>query len=152
MKNASSVWSPRCLSVSGVLIILLGIVHLASAPGVMRGMPAAVPDEFQKAFIYLFAATGAAVIYCGLLILFAAYGIARMRPGARGLALCSGMFTILLGVGALAAMPQNAFSYILLILGLSILPPLILMRRARFEGGDVLGFHRDATKEKRTLH
>lgn len=152
MDNKASTFPARWLSISGALIALLGIVHLASTRGVMWGIPESVPGEFRKAFLFVFASTGAAVVFAGLLVLFAAYGIARMRTGVRALAFSSGIFTILLGVGAAIAMPQNAFSYVLLFLGLSILPPLMLLRRSRFESGDVLGFHREAPKEKRTLH
>jgi len=134
------------------MLVLLGIMDLASGPGVMRGIPESVSSEFRKAFLFMFASMGAAVVFAGLLVLAAAYGIARMRPGAKALAFSSGIFAILLGIGAVAAMPQNAFSYILLILGLSVLPPLMLMRQGWFEGGDVLGFHRDSPKDKRTLH
>jgi hypothetical protein len=152
MKSNAWIWSVRCLYVSGALIALLGVIHLVSGPGVRRAIPAEVPGEFQKAFMFMFAATGAAVIFAGILVMAAAYGIKRLRPGARMLAFASGLFAILVGAGAVAGMPRNLFSYGLLVLGISVLPPLMLMRRGRFEGGDVLGFHRDAPKDKRTLH
>ena len=147
-----SAWGTRWLSISGVLIALLGVVHLAATPGVMGGIPESVPAEFRLAFLFMFAAAGLGVVFAGILIIGAAIGMARHWPGARILGFSAGIFTTLLGIGAVAAMPGNPFSYVLLFLGLSVLPSLVLSRRGRFEGGDVLDFHRDAPDEKRTFH
>ena len=142
----------RWLSVSGGLILLLGVIHLAAAPGTMRGIPETVPAEFRSAFLFMFASAGLAALFAGLMVLWGAYGVARQWRGAWTLALMSGLFAILMGAGAAAAMPRNPFSWLLLILGLSVLPPLILPLKARGGDGEVLDFRRDEPKEKRTIH
>lgn len=142
----------RWLSVSGGLILLLGVIHLASAPGTLRGIPETVPAEFRSAFLFMFASAGLAVLFAGLLVLWGAYGIARQWRGAWTLALMSGLFAILMGVGAVASMANNPFSWLLLALGLSVLPPLILPLKARRGDGGVLDFRRNEPGNKRTIH
>lgn len=140
------------LRMTGGAIALLGVIHLASAPGVMRGIPEGVPGEYRSAFLFMFVAAGTAVLLSGFLVLWAAYGLARQWRGFWTLALVTAAFTIHLGGWAIAAMPRNPFSYGLVIAGLLVLPPLILPLRTRRGAGEVLDFRRDEPGDKRTIH
>ncbi len=140
------------LWIVGGVIALLGIIHLASAPGVMRGVPEGVPGEYRSAFLFMFVAAGTAVLLAGVLVLWAAYGLARQWRGFWMLALVTALFTIHLGGWAVAAMPRNPFSYGLLIAGLMVLPPLVLPLRSRPGTGAVLDFRRESSGDKRTIH
>jgi hypothetical protein len=142
----------RWLYLSGGLLLLLGAVHLAAAPGTLRAVPPEVPSEFKSAFLFMFCAAGLAVLLSGGLVLWSAYGLARQWRGFWTLALLSGLFIVLTGAGAALFMPRNPFSYLLLVLGLSVLPPLLLPQRERRGPGDVLDFRREEPDRKRTLH
>ena len=140
------------LWVVGIVIALLGVIHLASTPGVMRGLPEGVPGEYRSAFLFMFVAAGTAVLLAGVLVLWAAYGLARQWRGFWMLALVTAAFTIHLGGWAIASMPRNPFSYGLLAAGLLVLPPLILPLRSGPRRGEVLDFRRDEPADKRTIH
>lgn len=142
----------RWITASGASILLLGVVHLASMPGVMRGVPGNLPEEFRRAFLFMFGAAGAAAVFAGLLVLWGGYGMARQWRGAWTLALLAGLFTAVMGGGAVAAMPRNPFSGLLLLAGLSVLPPLWMWVRGPRERGSVLDFRREEPGDRRTLH
>lgn len=142
----------KWLNLTGGLLLLLGIVHLAAAPGTLRGVPEGVPEEFRAAFLFFFAAAGAGVILCGLLVLWASYGLARQWRGSWTLGLMAGLFALLLGAGAVAAMPRNLFAYALLALGLGVLPALLRPLRGRPGSGEVVDFRREEPRDPRRLH
>jgi lysylphosphatidylglycerol synthetase-like protein (DUF2156 family) len=142
----------RWLYLFGGLLLLLGTVHLAAAPETLRAVPPEVPAEFKSAFLFMFCAAGLAVLLSGALVLWSAYGLARQWRGFWTLALLSGFVIVLMGVGAVLLMPRHPFAYLLLGLGLSVLPPLLLPLRKRRRPGDVLNFRREEPDRRRTLH
>jgi hypothetical protein len=103
----------------------LGIVHIAGTPLVY---PAYAGSGFT--FLYMFLGTGAAVIFAGLLALFSTGGWERGERWAWAIQLRIGVFLLLLGIGAVIAMTENPFAYLMLIVAAVAALPVWVYRKA----------------------
>ncbi|MCP4539666.1 MAG: hypothetical protein GY832_21220 [Chloroflexi bacterium] len=125
-KNRASQW----VFVAGILIVILGLIHIAATPIVFRMDFGKLPTEAGLAFIYVFVATGVAVVFAGLLAVYGAIGIKRSERMARPLTVGVGIFMSLVGVGAVVTMSDNPFAYMGLALALVEMAPLMIYRQA----------------------
>lgn len=119
----------RWVLVTGVLITVLGLIHVAFTPSIFQTLSSQLDVYSTWVQVYMFAATGAAVIFAGLLIVYASRGLKTSEGWARSLALWSGLFSLLLGGGAVAAIPGSPFALMLLLVSSAEIIPLWLYRR-----------------------
>ncbi|MCP4133223.1 MAG: hypothetical protein GY754_19805, partial [bacterium] len=97
-KNFVSKWT----LVMGVLFVLLGIAHNAAAPFVMREYYAGkLSGDDLYTFLFMFAATGIAVLFAGILTVYAARGLKKSKRWAWVCAFGSGLYILILGIGAI---------------------------------------------------
>lgn len=112
----------RWVHIAGWLVVALGVVHIAATPLVY---PAYAGD---LAFLYIFLATGIAVIFAGALMLLAAGGWSRGERWAWAVLLRTGIFLSLLGIGAVVTMADNPFAYLMLVFALVAALPVWVYR------------------------
>lgn len=116
--------------VAGMFIAALGLIHLAATPVIFPSIALQLFQADQFVFLYMYLSTGTAVVFVGLLTIYSARGLRRAEPWAWTLALATGGFMLLLGVGAVLSMANNPFAYLTLVLALVELTPLWLYRHA----------------------
>ncbi|HEX5753923.1 MAG TPA: hypothetical protein VFZ09_47505 [Archangium sp.] len=121
----------RWARVSGGLIILLGLAHLALAvPDGVRAV-APLPREDAAALIMADIVTAVAVLLAGWLMLQGASGLGRAERWARTVVSSAGGFMVLVGVGYILATLGNPFAYVALLVALSsLVPPFLASRRS----------------------
>ena len=124
-KKRASQW----VFVAGILIVILGLIHIAATPVVFRMDFGELPTEVGLAFIYVFVATGVAVVFAGLLAVYGSIGIKRSERMARPLAIGVGVFMLFVGVGAVVTMSDNSFAYLGLAFALLEIAPLLIYRQ-----------------------
>ncbi len=124
-KKRASQW----VFVAGILIIILGLIHIAATPMVFCMDFGKLPTKVGLAFIYVFVATGVAVVFAGLLAVYGSIGIKRSERMARPLAVGVGVFMLFVGVGAVITMSDNPFAYMGLVLALVEIVPLWIYRQ-----------------------
>ena len=123
----------RWVLVAGILIAVLGLIHDA-ATFVIFGDVGKPYDGKVLASIFTFVATGAAVIFVGLLTVYSSFGLERSEKWAWTVAKGVGMFMIPFGLGAVATMPDNPFAYIGLVAAILEVIPLLIFRHEFKEG------------------
>ncbi len=124
-KKRASQW----VFVAGILIVILGLTHIAATPVIFRMDFGELPTEAGLAFIYVFVATGVAVVFAGLLAVYSSIGSKRSEGMARPLAVGVGVFMLLVGIGAVVTMSDNPFAYMGLALALVEITPLLIYRQ-----------------------
>jgi hypothetical protein len=124
-KRRVSLW----VFIVGILIIILGSIHVAATFLIFPAIAPQLPKPIQFMFLYLFIATGAAVIFSGALTIYGSRGLKTGQSWAWAITNMNGMFMFLLGVGAILAMPFNPFAYLTLIIAIFELTPIWLYRR-----------------------
>ena len=126
---AHTMLGTRWVRIAGWLVVALGAIHIAATPLVY---PTHAGDDLT--FLYMFLATGVAVIFAGLVVLFAARGWQRGERWAWAILLRTGVFLLLLGVGAVITMADNPFAYVMLILAVVAALPVWVYRKEFLEG------------------
>jgi hypothetical protein len=93
----------RWILVTGIIIVLIGIAHSSFAPMMYQQMVKneAIKDK-APGFVYFFAFDGFAVVFAGLLTVFSSFGLKKSEKWAWIIALSSGLFIALGGIGAVA--------------------------------------------------
>ena len=118
---------------TGILILMLGIIHNVATPFIMNSFEQ-LPDDKFMVFIFMFVATGTATIFFGLITIVCATKFDRGNKTAFSVLMLSAFFVIILGAGAFASMPANPFAYATLVIAfLNIIPMLIFSKSLRFE-------------------
>lgn len=112
----------RWVRIAGWLVVALGVVHIAATPLIYP------PYAGDLTFLYMFLATGIAVIFAGALVLLAAGGWSRGERWAWDVLLRAGIFLSLLGIGAVITMADNPFAYLMLILAVVAALPIWIYR------------------------
>ena len=119
----------RWVLIAGILIALLGLIHIAATPYIYPSFAMQLAAGHEFVFLYMFIATGIAVIFIGLLIMYCSRGLKTNEPWARTIALAAGLFMLILGICAVLAMAGNPFAYLTVVFSIVELLPLWLYRR-----------------------
>lgn len=110
---------------SGSVMVLIGMVHLFAVFFVFESSADPVSVEGIRSSVYMFIATGMAIIFAGCLILYHSNGALRLEKQSWYTLMFCGGFLFTLGCGAAVAMPGNPFSWILAVGALVQLLPFI---------------------------
>ncbi|MCK5163947.1 MAG: DUF2867 domain-containing protein [Desulfobacula sp.] len=111
---------------SGILIVLIGMVHVSAIFPIFATGYESLPGESMPVGIYMFIATGVAVMFTGLLIIYCSNGMANLENRAWYSLMFCGGFLIMIGGGAVAVMPGNPFAWVMLAAALVQIFPFIL--------------------------
>lgn len=121
----------RSLQITGSLILLLGIIHevyfFIAPQELTSGVSSA---DTQTTLIYMFLATGLAVIFAGLLTIHSANKLAQ-QPLALELVTGATTFIFVLGAGAVMLMSDNPFAYLMLVIAVLQMGALFFSWRGR---------------------
>lgn len=123
-RNRGSQW----VLIAGILTVLLGLIHVAATPVIFSTMSDQLSAADKLTFLYMYIATGAAVIFVGWLIMYGSRGLRTSERWAWITTLAAGVFMSLLGIGAILAMSDNPFAYLTLVFAALELVPLWLYR------------------------
>lgn len=118
----------RWIRALGIATVILGLIHCAVTPVIFGAGFNRLSPADGRAFIFVFVTAGVAAIFAGLAIIYAASGLRLKATWAHTIVAGSGLFLALLGGGAVAAMPDNPFAYIALLISVLILGPLAASR------------------------
>jgi hypothetical protein len=121
--KVKAIRATRWILITGILTIIIGLIHEAAAPIIFKGQSNRAID------IYMFLATGASVVFMGALIVHGSRRLKLSEHSAWAPTFAAGVYLLLLGIGAIAIMPLNPFSYLTMIVSLLELIPLWLCRR-----------------------
>jgi small-conductance mechanosensitive channel len=110
----------------GVLIALLGVIHVAATPAIFSTMSEQLYAADLLATLYMFIATGAATIFVGLLIMYSSRGLKAAERWAWTISIAAGAFMLVVGAGAVLTMWDNPFAYLAFALAVLELVPLRL--------------------------
>ncbi len=110
---------------SGIGVIFIGIIHILAVFFVFNsGFESLSKDNFIST-VYMFLATGVAVIFTGILVVYNSNGVRHLENRAwYTLLFCNG-FLMLIGLGSVVIMPANLFTWIMLIAAFIQLYPLV---------------------------
>jgi hypothetical protein len=123
--------SSKQLKILGIIIIVLGIIHIMLAPIVLT-MFEVLKDDKLKTFVFMYLAAGFGTILPGVIVLTARSGFANnVITAVKQIRMCS-IYLSILGLMAVSTMWDNPFSYMTLILG------FVLMFFAFFPGATVI--------------
>jgi hypothetical protein len=118
MKKSTLV--SRLTLIIGILIALLGLVHSGSTSlAIERYAFDAIGDDKMPALMFFFISTGAALIFSGILNIYASVHIMKDMPWSVNLLLGNSIFLLILGIMAVVLISSNPFAYILLALPLA---------------------------------
>ena len=91
----------RWILVTGIIIVLIGVVHSSFAPMMYQQM---MKDEAIKdkamGFVYFFAFDGFAIVFAGLLTVFSSFGLKKSEKWAWLIAISSTLFVAIGMIGA----------------------------------------------------
>ncbi|MCE1252403.1 MAG: hypothetical protein LWX83_02515, partial [Anaerolineae bacterium] len=105
------------LRLSGIYSLSTGIAHLAVSPFILFSGFEKLSFENLSIFVYVYLVCGLALILCGRLLMICAAALKNNNPWARSAAFSAAGFVFLAGLGALAGMPFNPISYLILLGG-----------------------------------
>lgn len=108
----------RWIRITGILVIVLGLMHCAATPMVLAEGRAKMPADLLNVYIYMFLATGLATIGTGLIIALSSRGLAQSKLWSLHLNIGAAGFISILGISAPIAMASNPFAYLTLALAL----------------------------------
>jgi len=128
METNSKTRGTRWIRLAGWLTLLLGSIHIAATPFVYTLSASLFADPDALSALYMFEMTGIAVIFTGLLIIYASKGWQNGQCWAWHVCLGAGVFLLLLGLGAVLGMPDNPFAYLSLIIAIIENLPVWLYR------------------------
>ena len=101
-----------CLIFTGILTVMLGTAH-NFAPLFMKSI------RFNEAGdLWLFEVTGTAILFAGLLVIFAAMGLRKDKGMAFAVGVGSGIFLLVIGISANIMIPTNWGAWLLTTFGL----------------------------------
>jgi len=119
----------RWLLITGSLIILLGVAHMAIAVPrgiqIVKYLPQAAALPLTLGNIVTALAVGSA----GLLTIYCASGVKRTEYWAWTIAVSAGIFMIIVGIGYILVTPNNPFAYLAFLIALFDLVPLVLYKK-----------------------
>lgn len=92
----------RWILISGIIISLIGLIHIAMTPGMSQHMGNS--NELKKyvpGFIYFFVLAGASFFFCGVLTIYSSIGLRKTERWSFVVALTSGIFIVLAQTSAI---------------------------------------------------
>jgi len=104
--------------IAGILIILIGVMHDISTPGIYQRWLDILPQNYKSRALgmaFFFAVAGAAVIFAGLLMLYASIGLRKSEGWARVIGLGASLFTGLFGITAMAVGFNNPLVWVMMV-------------------------------------
>lgn len=111
----------RLLRISAWGAVALGAIHCLATPLVLGGAFGRLPGPELRTFLYMFLGVGVSLVVCGLLLLQLPDDPSPVAPSLRRL--LAG-YLVLLGVGAVVAMADNPFAWLMLLDASLALPAL----------------------------
>ncbi|RPH93066.1 hypothetical protein EHM69_11310 [candidate division KSB1 bacterium] len=109
----------------GILIMVLGIIHCAATPFVMKsGWMSLLMPEQTRVFLFMYIAAGLATIFGGWMATIAGRGLRIGEPLAWAIAWRSALFMLVLGIGSASLMFNNPFAHIMLVLSILLAVPV----------------------------
>ncbi len=120
----------RWTSASAIVIALVGLIHNLATPMIHAQIYAQLPSDDAIAGDLFFLATGTSLIVLGLLTAMGARALSQGEPLARRVALSTGIYVALVGLGGVWIIPSNPFAYIAVAAGALLLVPVFLSRAA----------------------
>jgi hypothetical protein len=118
----------RLFKTTGILVILLGSIHLAATPFIF---PVFRKIQYQDlSSLYMFVMVGISTLLTGWLQIFSLERSGNDK-GYQKILTLSVTFMVILGTGAVAAMWQNPFAYISLLI--AIVQVFILNKKQLYE-------------------
>ena len=106
----------KAFKTTGIVIVLIGIIHLCATPLILKGFRVLNQGNFFT-FIYMFLFTGVSVVFIGWLQYFIVNKLVNNVIAVRMLKVST--FVILAtGLGAVAAMPDNPFAWLILVVAI----------------------------------
>lgn len=114
------------LFLDGILIVLLGFIHLGFAPNVYSNISSKLELATALAMTYMFVAAGLSLLLAGWIVIINSFKFAGRDRSARTMVIAVGVYILLAGIGAVIAMPANVFSFILLGLAVLEILPIII--------------------------
>jgi hypothetical protein len=109
-----------------ILLFVLGVIHNTYTPEIYRTAIKALSKELAITLTYTFVTTGNAMIFMGILAFYTCFGLKRSERWAWVVALSTGIFLALIGVGAIFLMPDDPFTYVISAIGVVMILPLLL--------------------------
>lgn len=122
----------RWLLITGSLISLLGVAHLAIAVPMGIEVVKYLPKEAALPLTLGNILTAVAVGGAGFLTIYCASGLKRNERWSWTIAVGAGIFMTLVGIGYVVITPDNPFAYLALVVALCDLAPLGLYRKSLF--------------------
>jgi hypothetical protein len=117
------------LRLSGIYTLILGMLHIAIIPlFVFQGFEK-LSFENLLIFVYMYLGTGAALVFSGWLVIVCARGLKADEAWPASIALGTGIFLLMLGLGAVISMSYNPMVYLILLSALIELISLQVYRR-----------------------
>lgn len=118
----------RVSLISGIIILLIGIVHNAFAPVIYEQASRDVGDK-AIAFVSFFVLVGAAVIFFGIFLIYSSRGLKRGEFWAWNISLLSSLFIALMGIPIILFLKIN-FLHVIMLAG-AILNLIVLLSYRR---------------------
>ncbi|MEW5871191.1 MAG: hypothetical protein AB1894_18110 [Chloroflexota bacterium] len=116
------------IQVAGWLTLGLGVIHIAATPLIFPLSASLLADPELLSSLYMFEMTGFAVVFTGWLVMYASQGWRQGQRWAWQVCQGAGLFLLLLGAGAVLAMPDNPFAYLSLVIAIVENLPVWLYR------------------------
>lgn len=126
--DAKKLTGARWIQGAGWLTLGLGVIHIAATPLIFPLSASLLADPELLSSLYMFVMTGLAVIFTGWLVMYASQGWRQGQRWAWQVCLGAGVYLLLLGAGAVLAMPDNPFAYLSLVIAIVENLPVWLYR------------------------
>ncbi|MBN1117419.1 MAG: hypothetical protein JXA77_09460 [Bacteroidales bacterium] len=110
----------KLLKINAIAIVVLGCIHLAATPFIMKG----VNPEMRSVFLSMFTIAGMGTFLPGVAILNQLQNLKAGNKQSRNLIVFCIVYFLILALIAVSTMYTNPFAYIALLLGLILLIPL----------------------------
>ena len=114
--------------ISSIALIILGIIHLAAALMVFPVLKN-LAEELFSVLIFIYLATGLGTVLPGLISWLQLKGVKENHKSAWITLLVCSVYTVIIGIGAVIQMTDNIFAYLALSIGISLLIPVLLMKK-----------------------
>ena len=123
MKNLT-IW----IKISGISILILGIIHLATAFTVLP-MWSNIGTGWLSVFSFFYLTAGLGTILPGLISTISTEKLNDSHRRAWTIILICSIYSILLGVDPVISMKGNPFAYVMLVIALSLFIPTIMIKK-----------------------
>jgi hypothetical protein len=116
------------IGISSIAVIILGFIHLLGTIMIFPMFSNLGKEQFSV-FLFIYLAVGIGTILPGLISKLLVEGLKNKDKRAWLIILICSIYSVLMGIGAIIAMKTNPFSYLMLLIGISLLIPTLLIRK-----------------------